>query len=119
MDKEELKTALTKFTGTVNYYRHWTRAFHYTDGVAFLADNAGAYWLLDHIAAMQKRARRDPMLREFQGWKLTVSGTRGVIACLRDKDDEAFRDELPFTDFPLQEITLHLSNGVLHLPSEA
>ena len=52
MDKEELRIALTKFTGTVNYYRHWTRAFHYTDGVAFLAENVGAYWLLDHIAAM-------------------------------------------------------------------
>ncbi|MBV9068509.1 MAG: hypothetical protein JO093_13645 [Acidobacteria bacterium] len=118
MDKEELRLALTKFAGTVNYYRHWTRAFHYTDGVAFLADNAGAYWLLDHIAAMQKRARRDSQLREFQAWKLTVNGTRGVIACLRDKDDEAFRDELPFTDFPLAEITLYLQDGVLYLPSE-
>ena len=118
MDKEELRLALTKFTGTVNYYRHWTRAFHYTDGVAFLADNAGAYWLLDHIAAMQKRARRDWKLREFQAWKLTVTGTRGVIACLRDKDDEAFHDELPFTDFPLPEITLYLQDGVLYLPSE-
>ena len=119
MDKEELRIALTKFTGTANYYRHWTRAFHYTDGVAFLADNAGAYWLLDHIAAMQKRARRDPALREFQAWRLTVSEKRGMIACLRDEDDEAFVDELPFTDFPLPEITLYLSNGVLHLPSEA
>jgi hypothetical protein len=118
MDKAELQTALTKFTGTENYYRHWTRAFHYTDGVAFLAENAGAHWLLDHIAAMQKRARRDRELREFQAWKLTVNGTRGVIACLRDKDDEAFRDELPFTDFPLAEITLYLQDGVLYLPGE-
>lgn len=118
MDKEELRAALTKFTGTVNYYRHWTRAFHYTDGVAFLAENAGAHWLLDHIAAMQKRARRDPMLREFQAWKLKVSDKRGAIVCLRDKDDEAFRDELPFTDFPLAEITLYLQDGVLYLPSE-
>jgi Family of unknown function (DUF6876) len=118
MDKEELRAALTKFTGTLNYYRHWTRAFHYTDGVAFLAKTAGAYWLLDYIAAMQKRVRRDPALREFQVWRLCVNGTRGVIACLRDRDDEAFRDELPFTDFPLPEITLYLSDGVLYLPSE-
>src|SRR5438874_11143914 len=115
MDKEELRAALTKFTGTVNYYRHWTRAFHYTDGVAFLAENAGAYWLLDHIAAMQKRARRDPSLREFQSWRLTVTGTHGVIACHRTGNVEAFRDELPFTDFPLTEITLHLEDGVLYL----
>jgi hypothetical protein len=118
MDKEELKAALTMFTGTVNYYRHWTHTFHYTDGVAFLAENVGANWLLDYIAAMQKRARRDPALHEFQAWKLTVSGTRGVIACLRDKDDEAFRDVVPFTDFPLPEITLYLANSVLYLPGE-
>jgi hypothetical protein len=118
MDKEKLRGALTEFRGTVNYFRHWTRAFHYTDGVAFLAENAGAYWLLDHIAAMQKRARRDLDLCEFQAWKLTLSGTRGVIACLRDKEDEAFRDELPFTDFPLAEITLYLKDGVLYLPGE-
>jgi hypothetical protein len=67
---------------------------------------------------MQKRARRDPHLREFQAWKLTVNGTRGVIACLRDKDDEAFRDELAFTDFPLEEVMVYLQDGVLHLPSE-
>src|SRR5260221_13568451 len=118
MDREELQTALTRFTGTGAARRHWAGAFHYTDGVAFLAENAGARWLLDHIAAMQKRARRDKALREFQSWRLTVSGTRGVIACLRDDADEAFRDELSFTDFPLPEITLHLAGGVLYLPGE-
>ena len=118
MDKTELQAALTIFTGTVHHYRHWTGAFHYTDGVAFLAENAGANWLLDHIAAWQKRARRDPRLREFQAWKLTVTDKRAVISCLRDTDDEAFREEIPFTDFPLAEVTLYLVNRVLYLPSE-
>ena len=70
------------------------------------------------LALVEKRARRDPMLREFQAWKLKVSDKRGVIVCLRDKDDEAFRDELPFTDFPLPEITVYLQDGVLYLPGE-
>jgi Family of unknown function (DUF6876) len=118
MDSDELRAALTKFTGTVNYHRHWTGTFHYTDGVAFLAENAGAYWLLDHIAAMQKHARRDPALRDFQAWQLTVQGSRGVITCLRAASDEAFHDELPFTDFPLREVTLYLAESVLYLPSE-
>lgn len=118
MDETELRNALRSFTETLNYYRHWTLAFHYTDGVGFLAETVGARWLLDHIAAMQKRARRDPALREFQAWRLTVSANRGVIACLRKTGEEVFRDELPFTDFPLAEITLHLVDGVLYLPSE-
>jgi hypothetical protein len=118
MDAHELESALKQFTGTETYHDHWTGAFRYTDGVAFLAENAGANWLLDHIAAWQKRARRDPKLREFQAWSLTVTDKRAVISCLRDTDDEAFREEIPFTDFPLAEVTLYLVNRVLYLPSE-
>lgn len=118
MDEKELATALKSFTETLNYYRHWTQAFHYTDGVASLAETAGARWLLDHIAAMQKRARRDEALREFQAWRLTVHDRRGTIACLRKTGEEVFGDELSFTDFPLAEITLYLVDGVLYLPSE-
>ena len=118
MEPHELESALKQFTGTENYHSHWTREFAYTDGVAFLAENAGANWLLDHIAAHQKRARKDRRLREFQAWKLTVSEKRAVVACLRDTDDEAFREEIPFTDFPLPEVTLYLEDNVVYLPSE-
>ncbi len=58
------------------------------------------------------------MLRDFQFWKLVVTGTSAVAICYRDIDDEAFRQEIKFTDFPLPEISLYVEGGVLLLPSE-
>ena len=74
MDSEDLQAALAKFTRSLKHYRHWSRAYFYTDGVAFLAGHAGAYWLLDHIAARQKLARKDRMLRDAQVWTLRMTG---------------------------------------------
>jgi len=117
MDTNEIEAQLRQFTASENFHSHL--GFSYTDGVKFLADEAGAYWLLDAIAARQKKARHDPVLRKFQIWKLTVANKRGVLACLRRPEDEVFREEIPFTGFPLAEITLHLTDRLLHLPSEA
>lgn len=45
---------LDQFTGSENWHRHWcNRHVTYTDGAKYLADNAGAYWLLDEIAIIQ------------------------------------------------------------------
>ncbi|MCB8789014.1 DUF6876 family protein [Planktothrix agardhii] len=42
---EQLKTELSQFNGTENYYKH-SLGFSYTDGINFLAENAECYWLL-------------------------------------------------------------------------
>ncbi len=118
MDAPELERSLSQFIGTTEYYRHWSGIFVYTDGVRFLAENAGAHWLLDLIASWQKRAMKDRMLREFQLWELRVTRPAAVVVCLRDTDDEAFRQQIPFTDFPLTFVKLYLESEVLMLPSE-
>ena len=42
---------LAQFTGSQNFYRHGlVREVLYTEGVEYVVDNAGAYWLLDEIA---------------------------------------------------------------------
>ncbi len=42
---------LSQFTGSTEFYRHaFNRAVIYTEGVQYLADNAGAHWLVDAIA---------------------------------------------------------------------
>lgn len=123
MDPPDLLRALSQFASSDSLHSHpspLTEAFEYTDGVKFLADQAGAYWLLDLIASWQKRARRDSKLRDFQLWEIRVDTAkrRGVVICLRDAGDEAFRQHLPLTDFPLPSVKLYLENGVLMLPSE-
>jgi hypothetical protein len=44
----------------------------FTDGAKYVADDAGAYWLLDEIALAQ-RYEKKVSGEEFQVWKLTVN----------------------------------------------
>jgi hypothetical protein len=120
MDSAELEAALASFTRGLTLHPHWRRAYHYTEGVAFLVEHAGAHWLLDHIAAHQKRVRRDPMLRELQVWIIRKIARRTLrIACCRAPGDEAFHiDVTVFSGFPLDEVTLVLENETLMLPGE-
>ncbi|MCH7559291.1 MAG: hypothetical protein IIB56_17810 [Planctomycetes bacterium] len=60
------ETDLDQFTGTSQYYTYMA-GLKLTDGVKYMADEAGAYWLLDIIASYQTDAkiRREP----FQVWE--------------------------------------------------
>ncbi len=119
MEGTELRVALKTFTGTTAYYAHWSRQVVYTDGVKFLAETAGAYWLIDAIALAQPRARQDPRLCEFQLWELFVrDDRRATLVCSRDSDDGAFRQEIEFTDFPMEYVKLYVESDVVLLPSE-
>lgn len=64
------ESELASFTGSENWYQHWLGKTLYTDGAKFVADQAGAYWLVDEIAIAQTR----PKVRaeEFQVWTLKV-----------------------------------------------
>ena len=45
------KSDLAQFTGSEQWYRHGlVRSILFTDGAKYVADKAGAYWLLDEIA---------------------------------------------------------------------
>ena len=65
------------------------------------------------------------MLAGIQFWTLKVNEDRTAVAiCERDSGNEAFRQEIPYTDFPLTSIKLFCAAGgpdgemVLMLPSE-
>ena len=115
----ELEMNLAQFYGTSAYYRFSILSnLVLTDGTKYLAEVAGAYWLMDLIASYQKKCMKDEMLRDFQIWTLKVENQTGVVTCERDTDDVAFRQEIPFTDFPLESIKIYCENGVIYLPSE-
>ena len=119
MDSKEFRAALARFTRGYRQYRHWSGVYHYTAGVAFVAKYAGAEWLLDHIAARQKLARKAG-LEELQIWTLRRTGAyTGRITCSRAKNDEVFHDDVTlFSGFPVDEVTLCLRNDTLMLPGE-
>jgi hypothetical protein len=119
LDEDKLRANLHQFTGSTTCYQHVTRALIYTEGVRFLAQNGRLYWLIDIIASWQLHALKDPALAEFQLWELRIANDRtAAVICLRDCDDEAFRQELPFADSALDYVKLYVEDGMLMLPSE-
>ena len=117
-DQNALHDELRQFTGSTEFYRHFTGSIIYTEGVKFLAERARLYWLIDLIASLQSRALKDAALREFQLWELRITNTDRVVVCLRDCDDEAFRMPLTIADSALDFVRLYVENGTLLLPSE-
>jgi hypothetical protein len=87
-----------------------------TDGAIALAEAAGCYWLLDVIGSYHSNKRLDPA---FQVWHLEVNQEKcsGIVRGYND-DELIITQEIPFTDFPLEEVKLYLIDGVILLPSE-
>ena len=111
---------LAQFTGTTTYYQH-PLGIHYTEGVQYLAERGGAYWLIDAIASWQSdpRVSQDRMLQQIQFWTLTVNDDRSaLLVCERDEGDIVVTQDIPLTDFPLEKIKLYFQEGVVLLESE-
>ncbi len=121
--KELTHDDLAQFTGTECYYAHWMKSpqgesYKYTDGVHYLAENAGggAYWLLDAIFSYR---RKEP----FQIWELQVAtgkSHRSATLTMKEDTDRPIKvtQKIEYTDFPLTDVKLWLINGILILPSE-
>ena len=86
-DTKKLTAAdLLQFTGSEQWYRHGiVRDVLFTDGAKYLADQAGAYWLLDEIALVQ-RYEKTVAGEEFQLWKLKVNFRPHRDAHLRGRE---------------------------------
>ena len=118
MTNTTLQTELDSFTGTEQYYPHWSKRCKYTDGVKFLADKAGAHWLIDAIASWQLEPKVSK--EGFQVWELKrTENKKAVLSMIPDiNQPEIVTQQIEHTDFPLQYIKLYFIDGVLLLPSE-
>jgi hypothetical protein len=110
---------LANFYGSENWYRHGlVRSVLFTDGAKYVADAGGAYWLLDEIALAQ-RFEKKLAAEEFQLWRLTVNeDLSAVLVCEDGNGRKILSKKIPFTDFPLDEISFYFTNNVILLPSE-
>lgn len=109
---------LAQFTGTTVWFRHsLAKNVHYTEGVRYVAEKGGAYWLIDLIAFGQSEAlvRAEP----FQLWVLKVRENRTAhFSCEDGNGKEVLSILIEYTDFPLDEIQLYYTDTVILLPSE-
>lgn len=115
---EAILDVLNNSTGTESYHRFSAIPGYpvITDGVLMLAEANDCFWLLDVIAGHQSNRKLD---KDFQVWKLIVD-TENDSAVVQGYNDTTLviTQEIPYTDFPLEELKLYLMNGVILLPSE-
>ena len=123
LSAQELHQALPQFTGTTHWFQ-WSRLTDLTctDGAKYLAEEAGAYWLLDAVASHQNALVIQDLqrLQEFQIWTLTVKADKSCcLTCAEDSDvAPVIVQDIEFTNFPLKEIKLYVCGNVILLPSE-
>ena len=114
----QLEQELRQFIGTEGYYRLGPSSV-LTDGTKYLADTAGAYWLMDAVASYlpQFNGRE-----EFIVAKLSVSGGKADLVLDNGNGNVLDTQHIEYTDFPLQAIQLYACWGgefwVLMLTSE-
>ncbi|PZU88622.1 MAG: hypothetical protein DI529_05335 [Chryseobacterium sp.] len=120
MENQKLRKAdLAQFTGTEQWYRHpIARDILYTDGIQYLANTGGAYWLIDKVAFLQTHPRFKK--QEFQVWTLKVDleKSEAVLTCDDGNYNVIFTEKILYTDFPLDEIKIYFTGNVILLPSE-
>lgn len=115
---------LDHFTGTAAYHRHrilGQMTVLLTDGAKYVAENAGAWWLMD-LAAISGRQ----WLLEGNGFAtLTVTATKegtGAIKVTDGNENVIEEQQIEFTDFPEGSVTFfispHLDEPVFYLRSE-
>jgi hypothetical protein len=96
---------LGQFVGSCEFYRHPLGGMLFTDGVHYLAEEAGAFWLIDVVASFQttRKLRAD----SFQLWRLErhAKNPEGAIVTARHDTDSPVvaRQVIEYTDFPLDE----------------
>ena len=113
-----LLDSLAQFTGTERYYRI-NRKCVITDGAKYLADTAGAYWLMDAAASYLMELGTDDW---FVLVRLVVNGRKAVLTLEDGNGGVRVQQDIGYTDFPLQMQVLYANwdgeHWVLMLPSE-
>ena len=109
---------LNYFNGTEKYYRI-SRRHLLTDGTKYLAEKAECIWMMDAIASHLTEIGTEYW---FVQVRMTLDGNRATMIYEDGNGKEHARQEIPFTDFPLDQITLYAcwdtEHWVIMLPSE-
>lgn len=116
---ENLESELKYFIGSENIYEHWmSKNLKYTDGIRYLCEKIGGYWLMDIIMSYNKcdlKTQRCP----FQMWILTIKNGKGDIIMREDTNTPVIvKHDILATDLPNVTLKLYCCDGTLMLPTE-
>jgi hypothetical protein len=118
MNANDLMTELAHFTGTESYHRLMPRLL-ITDGVGYLANRTGSYWLL---SAIYSHLTTKSIESEFVVARLIVDATEADLLLDDGNGDVISHQHIDYTDFPLIEMKIYCvyqeRSWLLVLPSE-
>lgn len=114
---------LEQFYGTTVWYRHpLFRKFTYTEGMQHVAQNAGAYWLLEAIFAHAHKLHAKQELNDeglFLVFNLAVKDDDSATLTVDDGNHNVLaKQTIPYTDFPAKTFKCYVADYVCLLPSE-
>jgi hypothetical protein len=119
VNKEEFKKSLEQFTGSMQLYEHRISDYFMTmtEGVKYVVEEVNAYWLADLILSYQWNAK--VCHEEFQVWTLLKQKDESwTITCTDGNDRFILRQDISYSDFPLEIFRLWVVKGTIMLPSE-
>jgi len=122
MDAIQIERDLKHFKGTSIYYKHLypgKSPIIITEGCNYVREQCQAYWLFDAILSYQEDHRL--MGIPFQVWTLEQqqSDLTWLLTCKEDKGrPPLITQKIPYSDFPLQGITIWVIDKVALLPTE-
>ena len=109
---------LAEFIGAQHYYRI-SRRHLLTDGTKYLAEYAECFWMMDAIASHLSEIGTSDWFVQIM---VTVQKSRATMIYDDGNGKEHARQEIPYTDFPLEQIRLYAcwdgEHWVIMLPSE-
>jgi hypothetical protein len=112
------QTSLAQFTGTEKYYRIRSRHL-LTEGTKYLAEKAECFWMMDAVASHLGEIGTADW---FVHVRVTVNCNRATMIYEDGNGHEHARQEIPYTDFPMNTISLYAcwdgEHWVIMLPSE-
>jgi hypothetical protein len=126
---------LSGFTGTTRYYKY-NFGIVLTDGVKYLCEEAGCYWLIDIIGSVNMHPQEaivgytkqhwEEYLRCFQVWELSVNlEESSAVATMNEGNDGIdpwYTQKIEYTDFPMSHFKLYAcyedGRTIVLLPSE-
>lgn len=113
-DKEQIMQELNQFTGTTQYYKYFSLKL--TDGIKHFAEKLGAFWLIDIVLSYQHELKKIP----FQLWEIEVNQDKSASVTVREDSDTKplAEQKVQYTDFPLDNYSFYVIDGVVLLRSE-
>ena len=115
LDPVELRENLSRFSGTENIYWEPAGDFLYTDGIKYMAEHCGAYWLLTDGGTRSKALmERSPFVKIV----ITCDEEMAMVEYTDGNGGVLHESRYLCPNFPLQVFTMYFTGNTLLLPGE-